>query len=198
MRVVVCLLIAVGQAAGEPPSVRKEIRKSPLLSALSRQPLELDKREPRVEIGDWKFPLPKLSPPAVPEAQLRSATEVVATGPDDVVVSDPFERPIPPTPRRDPGWQEPENVGAVMRRNVRALIRCYESALRVDPAMQGSLRIALHVDGTGAVTRVELAASSGNLDAGLVACLTQAMQRWRLPPSGNEYDLQLPLTFATR
>ena len=141
----------------------------------------------------------------------------------DYDVDPPRPRPIEPTPWDDEvtfrTWPLPAGVdpldtrvphartGAVVARNMAAtavahivrttfgpfLRACYEDALRVHPALQGSITVDFEIDRDGRVRNAE-ERDSDIPDAPLVACVVKAVaQLWFPRPEEGSAFVTLPL-----
>ncbi|HVV50115.1 MAG TPA: AgmX/PglI C-terminal domain-containing protein, partial [Polyangia bacterium] len=75
------------------------------------------------------------------------------------------------------------------------LERCYQRALREDPALgRAKVTVTIAVAPSGRVTSVvvEPPPASGTL----VACLREAVARWPFPPAPAAYETAVPLTLS--
>lgn len=78
----------------------------------------------------------------------------------------------------------------LVRRDAGKLRECYGLRLRTAPKLAGTVRLKLHVDTLGKVSRAE----AEGLDDALHACLARVAKRWRLParsPGAFEIELRL-------
>lgn len=70
-------------------------------------------------------------------------------------------------------------VSRIVRTNIAALRACYETALRTEPTLAGTMRIEGSVSAAGTATNVR---ASGLGDATLQTCMSQAIARAAFPP----------------
>jgi hypothetical protein len=97
--------------------------------------------------------------------------------------------------------ETPRPTGAAFSRVIKHgrpdLQRCYQRALRQDPALStAKVTISINVGTTGRVTNVALAPSlpTGTLES----CLKDAVSRWAFPPSPVAYETEVPLALSGR
>ena len=86
-----------------------------------------------------------------------------------------------------------------MRSRESQLRYCYvESGLRADPALAGSVTLAVALDGAGAVTSVNVAKRSWAGEGATAAegCILQKVRGWRFPvrEGGGTYEFSFSFT----
>lgn len=82
-------------------------------------------------------------------------------------------------------------VTAVARRQSSQLRHCYETALRSDPSLAGTMRIEVSVTAAGAA---EGARASGFGDATLTECMSRSIGRAAFPPSSGTTSASVSVT----
>jgi tetratricopeptide (TPR) repeat protein len=82
-------------------------------------------------------------------------------------------------------------ITAVARRQSLQLRHCYETALRSDPALAGTMRIEVSVTAAGAA---EGARASGFGDATLTECMSRSIGRAAFPPSSGTTSASVSVT----
>lgn len=93
------------------------------------------------------------------------------------------------------GFLTPEEITPVVRGSQRALQRCYEQALRLQPELGGARVVArVALDAEGAVRRIRL---NEDVPSSVEACINQEASRWQFPAPGGPMSFELPLRFAT-
>jgi hypothetical protein len=92
--------------------------------------------------------------------------------------------------RHPPGYAS--QVQQLLLRRMPALRRCFEQALKGNPALGGKLRLQFTIGADGAITTAS--ARVGTPDIGLETCLTSTLKRWVFPPppGGLPITLSLP------
>ena len=117
-----------------------------------------------------------------------------------MVDSEPFPQSIERSATTPPPAARPPNPSAfaqIIKKGRPDLQRCYQRALRQDPALESArLTVSISVGASGRVTKVTLdpPPASGTL----ASCLTDAVARWPFPASPVDYETQVPLTLSGR
>jgi hypothetical protein len=90
----------------------------------------------------------------------------------------------------------PEVIRRIVRQNFGRFRLCYESALRMDPTLTGSVKMRFVIEPDGAVGTVS---DAGSLigDAGMLACIQRAFGRLAFPePTGGAMTVTYSLSFT--
>ena len=89
----------------------------------------------------------------------------------------------------------PEAVHQVVRAHVPAIRACYERFAKAENRPQGVVRFGWHVEPSGAVTNVELVASTLH-SAAIESCIKEDIPRWQFPGSALASEIaEYPFTF---
>lgn len=112
--------------------------------------------------------------------------------------------PAAPAPRSTSGCstsvsgQIPiEALENIIQQSLGGALGCYESALRADPELEGQLRAKLVIGRDGAVTTVEIRASSALESSKVASCVTRWFYGLAFPqPEGGLVTLDYPLGFT--
>ena len=136
------------------------------------------------------------------ESTVREALAAWPTVPADTAVAvddqggEPFPASVewPAEARRSPAAKPPSAsaFSPIIKRAQRDLQRCYQRALRRDPALStGKVTVSIGVGTSGRVTKVVLEPSLA--PGGFDSCIQDAVRRWTFPASPVEYETQVPL-----
>lgn len=87
-----------------------------------------------------------------------------------------------------------EPVSAVVRAHRSAVLACYASALRREPALQGRVTVHWRVDGRGRVSEIEIEPTSDG-DGVFHACIVAEIRSWQFPPPDGEAEVTFPFLF---
>ena len=85
----------------------------------------------------------------------------------------------------------PEEMAAVVKRNMKQVQVCYERELKRDNTARGRIEVNLKITGAGRVNKVEI--TDGNASQELNTCLQGTIKKWIFPASGSEYEFGFPL-----
>jgi hypothetical protein len=90
-------------------------------------------------------------------------------------------------------------LGTVVRSRESQLRFCYvESGLRVDPALAGSVTLAVTIEPSGAVTAAGVAQRSWSGEGASAAetCILQKVRGWRFPARGGGGSYEFSFSFT--
>jgi len=97
----------------------------------------------------------------------------------------------------DGGTYDPAIVQRMVRRRLRAVQRCFERELRVNPEVQGELTVKFSLLERGSVSHARVEANStGN--AGVAACVLGTVRRFRFNPGPEDGAVEFTLRFRFR
>ena len=74
------------------------------------------------------------------------------------------------------------------------LVRCYERAMKRDPALAGQLTLSVSLDAAGSVR--EVGAAGNKVDQGFLDCASESIRSWALPATGEEERFEIPLQLS--
>lgn len=95
------------------------------------------------------------------------------------------------TPEVD-GELSAAKINAVMKRNIRAIRACYESALKRNPKLQGKLLIDFEILETGRTANILFGGSLQSKD--VESCVRRRAKSWRFPrPDGGSVFVSFPV-----
>lgn len=92
---------------------------------------------------------------------------------------------------------DPQAVAAKIRQYKGAIVACYESALKRDRGLAGSIMLRFTVHKSGRVSKVEVEDDTMH-DDGMLRCLVEHASAWRFPPLQGEAEhsqFAYPFTF---
>jgi hypothetical protein len=110
---------------------------------------------------------------------------------------DPAERSAPEAPLEAVKPPSKAAFAPIIKRGRPDLERCYQRALREDPALTTArVTVSITVGASGRVAKVavEPTLASGTLES----CLKEVVARWPFPAAPLEYEAQVPLTLSGR
>jgi hypothetical protein len=87
-----------------------------------------------------------------------------------------------------------EVVAHVMRREMPGVVTCYQTALKNNPALLGTLRARIAVAEAGVISRVRVD-SSDIQDTRFTSCVERAVAAWRFPADCAGAEITVPLVF---
>ena len=104
---------------------------------------------------------------------------------------------LPPGDPAVSGGLTPEEIMAVIRRNLNQIRHCYEQLLQRSPRSSGRVRVAFVIGGNGRVKTVS-ASNSTIKDSIMKGCVTSKIKRWQFPkPRGaTDVDVKYPFVFT--
>lgn len=86
-------------------------------------------------------------------------------------------------------------IASVMRRNLKALQSCYESALKRDRTLKGKITIRFEIQESGRTANIEFDDKMGSSD--VVSCIRTRAKSWRFPrPDGGSVFVAYPIVFT--
>ncbi len=86
-------------------------------------------------------------------------------------------------------------IASVMRRNLKALQSCYESALKRDRTLKGKITIRFEILETGRTSNIEFDDRMGS--SSVVSCIRTRAKSWRFPrPEGGSVFVAYPIVFT--
>ena len=124
-------------------------------------------------------------------ASVRSDVPRVCGVRQSTVIRDPMCAPAEVT-----GLVDPALVRRVVRANLGQIRHCYERALDVNPAAEGSIAMRWVIGSGGTVLAAAVEESSISV-ASFDECVTAAVRRWRFPvPEGTVATVHYPFTLS--
>jgi len=95
------------------------------------------------------------------------------------------------------GTMNAKDIGKIVRRNRRAIRRCYEKALKTNPGLKGKIAVTFMINARGRVQMVEISDDTMK-NAKVATCIKSVVRRWRFPkPEGGPASVTLPFVFSS-
>lgn len=92
-----------------------------------------------------------------------------------------------------------KDVRSAMQLQVRAhmdeLVRCYEWAMKRNPALAGTLTLDISLDGAGSVRSVRAREA---VDQRFLDCAADSIRGWNLPGTGSDESVQIPIHLSRK
>jgi len=161
-------------------------------------------------------PAPRKSPAPSPTSAPRASAAPPAAGlPGGVATAQPVpqEAPQPAAPALAAAASSaeeverfplsPDGIRAAVEKAKPELIYCYESWVMIEPELEGTLRVAMHLasdGGTAAtVTQIQVMADAGMGHIAFEGCVLSALSELQFEPGdGRDLEVHYPLSFATK
>ena len=94
------------------------------------------------------------------------------------------------------GNVDSKSISKVVKRNARAVKRCYEKGLLANPSLKGKVSVTIMINMKGRVESVDVVANTLG-DASVTRCIKGVIRRWRFPkPDGGPASVTFPFVFS--
>lgn len=94
------------------------------------------------------------------------------------------------------GNVDSKSISKVVKRNARAVKRCYEKGLLANPSLKGKVSVTIMINMMGRVESVDVVANTLG-DASVTRCIKGVIRRWRFPkPDGGPASVTFPFVFS--
>jgi len=94
------------------------------------------------------------------------------------------------------GSVDAKSISKIVKRNARAVKRCYEKGLLANPSLKGKVSVTIMINMMGRVESVDIVANTLG-DASVTRCIKGVVRRWRFPkPDGGPASVTFPFVFS--
>jgi len=94
------------------------------------------------------------------------------------------------------GSVDSKSISKIVKRNARAVKRCYEKGLLANPNLKGKVSVTIMINMRGRVESVDIGANTLG-DASVTRCIKGVVRRWRFPkPDGGPASVTFPFVFS--
>lgn len=94
------------------------------------------------------------------------------------------------------GSVDSKSISKIVKRNARAVKRCYEKGLLANPSLKGKVSVTIMINMRGRVESVDIVANTLG-DASVTRCIKGVVRRWRFPkPDGGPASVTFPFVFS--
>jgi hypothetical protein len=94
------------------------------------------------------------------------------------------------------GGPDMEQVMKVVKQNIGSVKPCVETAAKNAQKVPGKQKLLVLIRGNGTVGAAKLMDASVNATM-LGECVVKAAKKWKFPPQGQEFEVEVPLILST-